>query len=158
VAASINAFEYHPPAQALPVGAEFLGLLVVLKHFVAAQRSGEVLDPASVQLLEPYLRSSQVTCYFDDLQRADLIQRSESGGWLLTRSLDSTDLLRVYAGTQYRLPLHPAEQAQTLGIALPPVLLELLDAVAETLHAALGTRLDRVYPPTAAPADAPKES
>ena len=79
-------------------------------------------------------------------------------GWLLSRSLDTTDLLRVYAGTQYRLPLRPAEEAQTLGIVLPTVLLQLLAAVAETLHAALGTRLDRIYPPTADPADAPKES
>ena len=99
-----------------------------------------------------------MAAYFDDLQRADLIQRSESGGWLLTRSLDSTDLLRVYAGTQYRLPLRPTEEAQSLGIVLPPVLLDLLATVADTLHATLGTRLDRIYPPTADPADAPKES
>ncbi|OZB60563.1 MAG: hypothetical protein B7X33_06165, partial [Lysobacterales bacterium 13-68-4] len=118
IAASISAFEYHPAAHALPEGAEFLGLLVVLKHFVEAQRAGGSIDPASVQLAEPYLRSTQVASYFDDLQRADLIQRSESGGWLLSRSLDSTDLLRVYAGTQYRLPLRPAEEAQALGIVL----------------------------------------
>ena len=153
IAASVNAFEYHPPAQALPEGAEFLGLLVVLKHFVAAQRAGDGVDPASIQLLEPYLRSSQVACYFEDLQRADLIQRSESGGWLLSRSLDSTDLLRVYSGTQYRLPLQPADEARALGIVLPPVLIELLAAMAETLQTALGTRLDRIYPPPADAAD-----
>ncbi|MEW5834809.1 MAG: YihY family inner membrane protein [Pseudomonadota bacterium] len=157
IAASISAFEYHPAAHALPEGAEFLGLLVVLKHFVEAQRAGGSIDPASVQLAEPYLRSTQVASYFDDLRRADLIQRSESGGWLLSRSLDSTDLLRVYAGTQYRLPLRPAEEAQALGIVLPSALLDLLAVVAGTLHAALGTRLDHIYPPTADPADAPKE-
>ena len=128
-------------------------MLVVLKHFVAAQRAGDGVDPASIQLLEPYLRSSQVACYFEDLQRADLIQRSESGGWLLSRSLDSTDLLRVYSGTQYRLPLQPADEARALGIVLPPVLIELLAAMAETLQTALGTRLDRIYPPPADAAD-----
>ncbi|MGA0585957.1 YihY family inner membrane protein [Dyella sp. KRB-257] len=158
IAASINAFEYHPPAHALPEGAEFLGLLAVLKHFVQAQRRGECVDPASVQLQEPYLRSSQVSCYFDDLLRADLIQRSEAGGWLLTRSLDSTDLLHVYAGTQYRLPLHPAEEAQALGIVLPDVLIQLLGMVAQALDAALGTRLDRIYPPSADAADVSEES
>jgi membrane protein len=75
----------------------------------------------------------------------------------MSRSLDSTDLLRVYAGTQYRLPLRPAEEAQALGIALPGVLIELLAAVADALQIALGTRLDRIYPPTADPADVPKE-
>lgn len=158
IAASINAFEYHPPTHALPEGAEFLGLLVVLKHFVEAQRQGDRIDPASVQLLEPYLRSSQVSCYFDDLQRADLIQRSESGGWLLARSLDSTDLLRVYTNTQYRLPMRPAEEANELGIELPTVLIELLAMVAETLDTALGTRLDRIYPPLAAPTSDIEES
>jgi membrane protein len=35
-------------------------------------------------------------------------------------------------------------------------LLELLDVMADTLHAALGTRLDQIYPQDAdAPADAP---
>lgn len=152
VAASINAFEYHPPTASLPEGAEFLGLLVVIKHFVEGQRKGEVVDPASIQLVEPYLRSAQVACYFEDLQRADLIQRSESGGWLLARSLDSTDLLRVYTHSQYRLPMRPADEAQMLGIDLPPALIALLGVVAETLDTAFGTRLDRIYPPPALPA------
>ena len=51
IAASINAFEYHPPTVSLPEGAEFLGLLVVIKHFVEAQREGDCVDPASIQLL-----------------------------------------------------------------------------------------------------------
>lgn len=156
IAASINAFEYHPPTTALPEGAEFLGLLVVIKHFVEGQRRGEVVDPASIQLVEPYLRSSQLACYFDDLQRADLIQRSESGGWLLARSLDSTDLLRVYTHTQYRLPMHPADEAKSLGIVLPDTLVELLGEVAETLETAFGTRLDRIYPPPAVPVGDPE--
>ena len=52
----------------------------------------------------------------------------------------------------------PARQAQSLGISLPTVLLELLDALAQALDAALGTRLDRIYPPSADVADAPEES
>ncbi|KRE90971.1 ribonuclease BN [Frateuria sp. Soil773] len=158
IAASLSAYEYHAPAATLPEGAEFLGLLVVLRHFVEAQRVGGSVDPATVRLREPYLRSASIACYFEDLQRADLIQRGEAGGWLLCRSLDSTDLLRVYNHTQYRLPLRPAEEAQALGIALPTTLLELLDAMAETLETALGTRLDRIYPPLADAANDPEES
>jgi membrane protein len=113
------------------------------------------VDPAQVKLCEPYLRSAAIAAYFDDLQRADLIARGEAG-WLLSRSLDSTDLLRVYNNTHYRLPLRPAEEAAALGIELPARLLELLDVMADTLHAALGTRLDQIYPQDAdAPADAP---
>ena len=147
IAASLSAYEYHAPAETLPEGAEFLGLMVVLRHFVEAQREGCSVDPATVRLQEPYLRSASITAYFDDLQRADLIQRGEAGGWLLSRSLDSTDLLRVYRHTSYRLPLHPMEEAQALGINLPAALIELLAEVARMLDDTLGRRLDHTFPP-----------
>ena len=146
VAASLSAYEYHAPAQTLPEGAEFLGLLVVLRHFVEAQREGNSIDPATVRLQEPYLRSAAIACYFDDLQRADLIQRGEAGGWLLSRSLDSTDLLRVYRHSDYRLPLQPVQEAGALGIDLPPALIGLLAEVARMLEETLGTRLDQAFP------------
>jgi membrane protein len=152
VAASLSAYEYHAPAQTLPEGAEFLGLLVVLRHFVESHRKGCSVDPATVRLQEPYLRSASIACYFDDLQRADLIQRGEAGGWLLSRSLDSTDLLRVYRHTGYRLPLQPVQEAAALGIELPPELLTMLAELATVLEAKLGVRLDQIYPVTAPPA------
>ena len=152
IAASASAFEYHAPMQTLPEGAEFLGLLVVLRHFVEAQRSGDCVDPADLRVREPYLRSALIAAYIDDLQQADLIQRGETGGWLLCRSLDSTDLLRVYRHTSYRLPLQPVDEAAALGIALPPELLAMLAELAAALQAKLGARLDQIYPPAADPA------
>jgi membrane protein len=151
IAASISAFEYVVPTEALPDGAEFIGLLVVLQHFVEAQRCGESIDPATVRVREPYLPSNAIAGYFEDLQRADMIQRGEAGGWLLSRSLDSTELVRVYRCTQYRLPLHPREQVERMGIVLPPDLLALLDHLAAALDATLGARLDHLFPPTPAP-------
>lgn len=151
IAASISAFEYVVPTEALPDGAEFIGLLVVLQHFVEAQRCGESIDPATVRVREPYLPSNAIAGYFEDLQRADMIQRGEAGGWLLSRSLDSTELVRVYRCTQYRLPLHPREQVERMGIVLPPDLLALLDHLAAALDATLGARLDHLFPPTSAP-------
>lgn len=152
IAASASAFEYHAPMQTLPEGAEFLGLLVVLHHFVKAQRNGSCVDPADLRVREPYLRSALIADYLDDLQRAELIRRGESGGWLLCRSLDSTDLMRVYRHTGYRLPLQPMEETAALGIALPPELLAMLAELAMALHDKLGARLDQVYPPAADPA------
>ncbi len=149
IAASVSAFEYTVPHESLPEGAEFLGLLVVLRHFVAAQRCGDSVDPAGVRLREPYLQSNAIAAYFEDLQRADMIQRGEAGGWLLSRSLDTTELLRLYRCTQYRLPLHPREQVAALGIVLPAVLLDLLDALAAALDDTMGARLDHLYPPEA---------
>ena len=138
--------------QTLPEGAEFLGLLVVLRHFVEAQRRGDCVDPADLRVREPYLRSALIAAYIDDLQRSDLIRRGEAGSWLLCRSLDSTDLLRVYRHTSYRLPLQPVDEAAALGIALPPELLAMLADLAAALQAKLGARLDQIYPPAADPA------
>jgi membrane protein len=146
IAASLSAYEYHAPTTTLPEGAEFLGLLVVLRHFVEAQRKGCTVDPATIKLREPYLRSASIACYFTDLQRADMIQRGESGGWLLSRSLDSTDLLRVYQHTDYRLPLRPAEEAGQLGVALPQPLIDLLTEVARMLDQSLGACLAETFP------------
>jgi len=147
IAASISAFDYQPPTTCLSEDAAFLGLLVVLGHFVDAHRQGRRLEPTSMRLSEPYLHSGMIAGYFDDLQRADVIRREEGGGWLLSRSLDSTDLLRIYAHSHYRLPLRPAQEAQEQRIRLPPELIALLDTAARTLNATLGTRLDQAYPP-----------
>ncbi len=155
IAAAISAFEYEPPAEKLPEGAEFLGLMVVLKHFVDAQRRGESLDPAQVCVREPRLRGAPAGAYFDDLARAGMIEHGESGGWLLSRSLDSTDLLRVYRHTRYRLPLQPAREAEALNLSLPPELLAMLDELAVALRSTLGTPLLQVFPPASL---APEES
>ena len=158
IAASASAFEYHAPTQILPEGAEFLGLLVVLRHFVDAQRLGLSVDPAGVRAREPYLNNVMIAEYFDALGQADLIQRSESGGWLLSRSLDSTDLLRVYQNAEYRLPLRPREQAAAFGIELPTALLTLLGELAELLETKMNASLDQVYPPDADGAIATEET
>jgi membrane protein len=163
VAASVSAFEYQKPCDAIPEGAEFLGLLVVLRHFIDAHRGGRSVDPTAIRAAEPCLRSTAIVMYFEDLSRAGLIQRNESGQWLLTRSLDSTDLLHVYRHNRYRMPLNPAEQAAAAGIALPSELLSLLTKTAHALQATLGTHLDKVYPPHAAnpsrhPVPHPQES
>lgn len=150
IAASISSFEYQAPNRTLPEGSEFLGLMVVLRHFVEAQRAGTSVDPASVRIRDPYLRSSLIAAYFDDLQRAELIRRGEGCGWLLCRSLDSTDLLRIYAHAGYRLPLKPAEEAAQLGLELPAELIALLGQVAEILRAQLSMQLHLAFPaPTA---------
>jgi membrane protein len=147
IAASISAFDYQPPAGCLSEDAALLGLLVVLGHFVDAHRHGRKLDPTSLRISEPYLPSGLIAGYFEDLQRADVIRREEGGGWLLSRSLDSTDLLRVYAHGHYRLPLRPAQEAQALRIRLPAELIALLETAAQSLNTTLGMRLDQAYPP-----------
>lgn len=151
VAASVSAFEYQKPCDVLPEGSEFLGLLVVLRHFADAQRAGRCIDLLTIRAAEPCLRSEAIAVYLNDLARAGLIHRSEAGGWSLVRSLDSTDLLQVYQHTGYRLPLNPNEVIAASSLELPPELMSLLTRLAHSLDATLGTRLDRVYPMQTSP-------
>ncbi|RDS83113.1 YihY family inner membrane protein [Dyella monticola] len=146
VSASMSAFEYQKPCDVMPEGSEFLGLLVVLRHFVDAQREGRSIEPLSIRAAEPCLRSEAIAIYFDDLARAELIHRNENAGWSLVRSLDSTDLMHVYRHSGYRLPLNPIEQVAAAGIKLPQELLSTLTRLAHSLDATLGARLDKVYP------------
>jgi membrane protein len=147
VAASVSAFDYQPSTTCLSEDAEFLGLLVVLRHFIEAQREGRQIDPERVRASEPRLPGTWIARYFDDLKRADVIRREDAGGWLFSRSLDSTDLLRVYAHSHYRLPMRPSQEAHANGIELPAELMALLDHAAQSLDASLATRLDQAYPP-----------
>lgn len=157
IAAAVSAFDFHAPKERLSAGGEFLGLLAVLGHFIEAQRRGETLDPAAVRQYEPYLHRSTVADYFFELEQAGLITPSDPGQWLLCRSLDSTDLRRVYEHSRYRLPFNPVEEAAVLGITLPPPLLALLSTLADEVATTLTTRLDTVYPPDANAATATKE-
>ena len=156
MAASVSAFDYLPPSAHLSAEAELLGLLVVLGHFIDAQREGRKIDPDVVRAREPGLHRSAIVNYFGDLQRARLIHGEVGGGWMLARSLDSTDLLRVYAHCSYRVPLHPAQEAHGHGLRLPEPLLALLDEAAHKLCGVLHTPLDRAYP-LAVSVSSPKE-
>ncbi len=157
VAASVSAFDYEPPRNCLPEEAAFLGLLVVLGHFIEAHRDGKQLNPDQLRDRVPQLRYGAIASYFDDLERAGVIRRVEGGGWLLCRSLDSTDLRRVYAHCSYRVPLRPSEEALAYGLRLPAALVALLDAAAQSLDDSLGTRLDMAYPPEAPAPNAPED-
>jgi membrane protein len=146
IAAAVSAFDYLPPSQFLPEQAAFLGLLVVLGHFIEAQREGRKITPDTVRACEPRLHRASIVNYFGDLQRAKLIQGEVGAGWLLTRSLDSTDLMRVYAHCSYRVPLHPAQEASANDLRLPGHLLALLDEAAQSLDGVLHTTLHEAYP------------
>jgi membrane protein len=158
IAASVSAFDYLPPSEYLAEEDALLGLLVVLGHFIEAQREGRKIDPDIVRAKEPRLHRASIVDYFGDLQRACLIHGEVGSGWLLARSLDSTDLMRVYAHCSYRVPLHPAEEARTHDLRLPAPLLALLDEAACSLGGILHTSLDKAYPLDRPVPHSPKET
>lgn len=145
LAASLSAFEYRPLADRLPPGSEFLGLLHVLKHFVAAQRAGRGLHSEALHYSERFISDDLLQRYLGDLQRAGLVQRTERGEWVLARSLDTATLAELYEAGSYRLPLDRAAVAR-FGEGLPAPLHDLLDALAAGVRDNLRARLGDLFP------------
>ncbi|HET7358599.1 MAG TPA: YihY family inner membrane protein [Rhodanobacteraceae bacterium] len=154
IAASLTAFEYRPSADRLPPGAEFLGLMHLLKHFAAAQRGGRALGEAELRTCERFVSDDLLKRYLDDMQDAELIQRTEGGdAWVMTHSLDTATLTELYEAGHYRLPLD-AQALDGLCAGLPVALRTLLADLATHLRSSLDTRLSDVFFPLAR-ADAP---
>lgn len=146
ITASISDFEYNPEGSLLPKGAEFLGLLIVLEHFVAAQRHCQNLTIEAVNRAESSLSRHDVTGYFDDLHRAGIIHPTDHGDWAMICSLDTMRLSEIYRQVHYRLPLNPLQEAEQRGVKLSPQLSELLATLAGHLKRALAANLEQVYP------------
>lgn len=153
VTASMAAFDYRPRADHLPEGAEFLGLLHLLKHFVDAQRHGRALDEESLIACERFVSADLLQRYLGDLHNAGLIQRTENDEWVMMRSLDTATLVEIYQAGRYRLPLDDALLVE-YSQGLPAPLREHLARLAQSLRASLGTRLsDLFFLPPPAPGD-----
>ncbi|NII11581.1 YihY family inner membrane protein [Oleiagrimonas sp. C23AA] len=147
VAASLSAFEYRPQVRELPAGAEFVGLLHVLKHFASAQRCGEGLDEDELRRREPFLTDDLLQRYLDDLQEATLVQRSEDEAWFLVRSLDTSRLADLYEAGRYRLPLDHTGHRELLT-SLPRPMRELLQSLSHHLTGTLSAPLNELLPVT----------
>lgn len=116
--AALTAFEYRRNDELLPEGCEFVGLLRVLQRFASAQRSGEGLREAALTQCETFLTADLLQRYLADLRTACLIQRNESGAWVLVRDLESVHLDDLFRVGGYRLPTDALSlQAAARGLA-----------------------------------------
>jgi membrane protein len=139
--ASLAAFEYRPAELELAAGNEFRGLLRVLSHFVAVQRSGGALHSADLREREPFLSDELVQRYLRDLCEAGLIRRGEDQAWALTCDPATTTLYDVYAACDYRLPDGeplPGEEATTTA---------LIDGVNAAVRERFEVPLSEIFPP-----------
>ncbi|MGH8234614.1 MAG: YihY family inner membrane protein [Rhodanobacteraceae bacterium] len=135
--AALTTFEYRPDEKLLPEGCEFVGLLRVLQHFATAQRSGEGILEATLTQRETFLTADLLQRYLDNLRQAGLIQRDESGVWLLARDLDSVHLDDLFRIGGYRLPTDSLSlQAAAQGLAPEAVDVLLRAEAAEREHLA----------------------
>ncbi|UXI67460.1 YihY family inner membrane protein [Tahibacter amnicola] len=150
VSAAISAFEYRGIEERLPPGHEFLGLLCVVQHFALAQRKGIGLRTEDLRQRERFLTDDLLQRFLVDLNRAGMVQRTETGEWALVRNLDSASLFDLYEAGLYRLP-PPLALGETARRALPVSLTDLLEQLSFHMQGALSQPLSRVFFPDERP-------
>ena len=120
-ASSMSAFRYQPQALRLPHGHELYGLLRMLGRFQHARASGNGLTSEQIEAMEPSLTDSMVQSLLGRMASINVLQRAESGQWLLARDLDDVRLDELYEAAQLRIPAVDVPVPQpddALGVAV----------------------------------------
>lgn len=102
-AATLASFRYQPAALRLSPGAELYGLMRLLGRFDEARRDGLGLHLAQIKELEPSLTDELLQQMISALSEMNVLQRADSGAWLLSRDLESVTLGELYEGMQLRI-------------------------------------------------------
>jgi membrane protein len=105
LAASLGSFRYQPRALRLSPGGELYAVLRLLGRFDEARRDGRGLHLADIQKREPGLTDELLQTIISALCELNIIQRGESGAWLLSRDLSGVSLGEVYMHMRLRVPL-----------------------------------------------------
>ncbi len=103
LAASLASFRYQPRALRLSPGAELYGVMRLLGRFDEARSHGLGLHLAQVKQLEPALTDELLQKMVSALCELNIIQRAETGAWLLTRDLETVTLGELYEGMSLRI-------------------------------------------------------
>jgi membrane protein len=103
-AASLASFRYQPREFRLPVGAEIYGYLRLLGRLEQSRKDGTGLHLLEIQQAEPCLTDDMLQRMLSALCQLHIVQRSESGAWLLSRDLDQVSIGELYESVPLRVP------------------------------------------------------
>ena len=150
LAASLASFRYQPRALRLTPGAEIYAVLRVLGRFEEVRRDGHGLHLAEIKQREPGLTDELLQTIMSKLCEMNIVQRAESGAWLLARDLHRVPLSEVYQGMALRIPAPEADlclptRQDAIGRAAQAALEELRAPLAEPLARSVAS----VLPPPA---------
>lgn len=104
LAASLASFRYQPRALRLSAGAEFYAVMRLLGRLEQARRDGEGLHLAQIKQREPSLTDELMQRILSALGEMNIVQRAETGAWLLSRDLNRVSLAELYEGMELRIP------------------------------------------------------
>lgn len=144
ITASLSAFEYRPVDWHLPAGAEFLGLMHLLKHLVRMQHQGRGISEEALLHCERFMNDDLLDRYLHDLQQEKLVRRTDEDLWVMVRNLDDVTLAALYEIGHYRMPLD-REMLDSMGQGLPPALQRVLIDLAQGMHTGMDKSLGEVF-------------
>ena len=105
LASSLGAFNYQHDRRE-PQPREFLASLVdILGALRRAQLAGKALTQADLAHQMPRLSDDALSRVLEDLDRLRVIQRTDLGGWVLSRDLSRMSLRELYRELPYGLPI-----------------------------------------------------
>jgi membrane protein len=152
LAASLGSFRYQPRALRLSPGAEIYAVLRLLGRFDESRREGLGLHLADIQQREPGLTDELLQTMVSSLCELNVIQRSESGAWLLARDLNTVTLREVYEYMKLRVPTGEVclpQRNDAIGKVAQHTLDKLREPLADQLSLSIASLLEAPVPPTA---------
>ena len=150
LAASLGSFRYQPRALRLSAGGELYGVLRLLGRFDEARRDGLGLHLAEIKQREPGLTDELLQTMISALCEMNIIQRGESGAWLLSRDLHAVSLGEVYMHMKLRVPLGELclpQRHDPIGRVAQHVLEQLREPLVEPLSRDIASLLETPVPP-----------
>jgi membrane protein len=153
LAASLGSFRYQPRALRLGPGGEIYGVLRLLGRFDEARRGGQGLHLADIQKREPGLTDELLQTMISALCEMNIIQRGESGAWLLSRDLRAVTLEELYEGMSLRVPTRELclpQRHDAIGRVAHHALEELRDPLRAPLSRSIAELFETPVPPPAA--------
>ncbi|PNS07547.1 YihY family inner membrane protein [Solilutibacter silvestris] len=143
-ASSLSAFRYQPVALRLPEGCEIYGLLRMLGRFHAARGGGQGLHADELRELDPILTDSLVQDMLTKLCEAGIVQRAETGEWLLSRDLADVSLSELYVVAQLRIPVEEVS-LPLRDDALGRDVMQVIDELRLPLRVAMKRKVATIY-------------
>ena len=153
-AASLASFRFQPRALRLSPGAEIYAVMRLLGRFEEARRDGLGLHLAQIQQREPSFSDELLQTLISGLCELNIIQRAESGAWLLSRDLDKVALAEIYEGMDVRIPTDEVDlpsRHDAIGRASFAVLQHLRGPLKSPLESSVGSFLENIVSKDAHP-------
>lgn len=147
LAASLGSFRYQPRALRLSPGAEIYAVMRLLGRFEEVRRDGQGLHLAQIKQREPSFTDELLQQMISSLCEMHIIQRSESGAWLLSRDLDKVTLCEIYEGMDLRIPtddLDLPSRQDAIGRASTSALEHLRQPLKAPLERSVGSFLESI--------------